>query len=134
MINGGKTEKVFNAQSAHGFGFNYAQLIQKEVANTATKGGLNNAKKIVKCIKDDMPTANNVYEITNSLGYGKGELKNKRIIKPLIIDAMQFAQQPKAGYINNRNLTIIREIEQTRKTRARHNLIGADPSMIVNTY
>lgn len=134
MINGAKTEKVFNAQSAHGFGFNYAQLIEKEVANTATKGGLNNAKKVVKSIKDDMPTANNVYEITNLLGYGKGELKNKSIFKPSMVDAMQFAQQPKAGYTNNRNLTIIREIEQTRKIRSKHNLIGADPSMLVDTY
>jgi hypothetical protein len=130
MINGGATEKAYNAKNINGYGFNYAKLIEKELSNTASKGGLNNANSLNNNIIGNNPHTN-LYENGNLMGAGK-DLLNKTNYKPSIIDKLQYIQPQQQGYTNNRNLKILESIEQTRQPRARHNVLGANPSLVID--
>jgi len=130
MINGGATEKAYNAKNINGYGFNYAKLIDKELSNSVSKGGLNNVNSINAIISNDNPHTN-LYENGNLMGAGQ-DLLNKTNYKPTIIDKLQYIQPPQQGYTNNRNLKILESIEQTRQPLARHNVLGANPSLVID--
>jgi hypothetical protein len=130
MINGGATEKAYNAKNINGYGFNYAKLIEKELSNSVSKGGLNNANSLNNNIIGNNPHTN-LYENGNLMGPGK-DLLNKTNYKPNIIDKLQYIQPQQKGYTNNRNLKILESIEQTRQPYARHNVLGANPSLVID--
>ena len=130
MINGGPTEKSFNERNLYGYGFNNAKLMEKELSNSVGKGGLNNVNLIGASIINDNPRTN-VYEATNLAGYGDGSIK-KTNYEPTIIDKLQYIQPTKQGFTNNRNLKILESIEQSRQPLAKHNVIGAKPSLVID--
>jgi hypothetical protein len=130
MINGSATEKAFNATSVYGQGFNYAKLIEKELSNKVSPGGLNNAKTTEENIANNNPHTN-IYEVTNILGHS-GEILRKTNYKPTIIDQLMYVQRPIVGYNNNRNLKILESIAQTKTTEYKHNVIGANTTLILD--
>lgn len=130
MINGAQTENAFNKANLYGYGYNYANLIEKEMANSVSQGGLNNVKQ-----RDDNIIANNPHtnlnELTNLYGFGK-DFMNKTNYKPTIIDRLQYIQPPTVGYNNNKNLKILESIQQTQRPPLKHNVIGAQTSLFVD--
>jgi hypothetical protein len=130
MINGGSTEKAFNTTNVYGTGHNYAKLLEKELSAKITAGGLDNVKTTEANIANNNPHTN-IHEITNTLGYGT-DILMKTNYKPSIIDQMMYSQAPIQGYNNNRNLKILESIAQTKTAEYKHNVIGANTTLLVD--
>lgn len=130
MINHPSTEKAFNKANSYGFGFNYAEQIQRDKSNSDSKGGLNNTKETKKSVETENPHTN-IHEITNLYGYGNDILRNTNY-QPTIIDKLQYIQNPNLGYTNNRNLGILKSIASTKTKEEKHHTIGQATELLID--
>lgn len=131
MINNANTEKTFNSVNLYGFGYNYANITNKELANSNGKSGMNNVTETKKSVQQENPHTN-LYEITNLAGYGNDTIRQTKY-KPTIIDQLQYIQPPNNGYTNNRNLGILNSIASTKtKEYNRHHTIGAETELLID--
>jgi hypothetical protein len=132
MINNPNTERAFNNTNLYGFGFNYAQQIEKDKSNSVSAGGMNNVKETKKSIQTENPHTN-LFEATNIHGYGDDVLR-KTHYKPSIIDKLQYIQTPNQGYNNNRNLKILESIASTKQKEEKHHVVGAATGLLIDAY
>jgi hypothetical protein len=132
MINNPNTERAFSNTNLYGFGFNYAQQIEKDKSASVSKGGLNNVKETKKIIQTENPHTN-LFESINIHGYGDDILR-KTHYKPTIIDKLQYIQSPNLGYNNNRNLKILESIASTKQKEEKHHVIGMTTELLIDPY
>jgi len=130
MINGVTTERAFNNANSYGFGFNYAEQMERDKANSVSKGGINNVKETKKSVQQDNPRTN-IHEITNLYGYGNDILRNTNY-QPTIIDKLQYIQPPNLGYTNNRNLGILKSINSTKTKEENHHTVGQATELLID--
>jgi hypothetical protein len=132
MINNPNTEKAFNNTNLYGFGFNYAEQIERDKSNSVSAGGINNVNKTKKSIQTENPHTN-LHELTNIHGYGDDILR-KTNYKPTVVDKLQYIQPPNLGYNNNRNLKILESIASTKHKEEKHHIIGAETELSIDRY
>lgn len=130
MINGRTTEKAFNNANLYGYGFNYAEQLERDKANSVSKGGLNNTKETKKSVETENPHTN-LNEITNLYGYG-GDILRRTNYQPTVIDRLQYIQPPNLGYNNNRNLGILKSIASTKTKEEKHHTIGQATELLID--
>jgi hypothetical protein len=128
MINNQITEKAFNNNNSYGYGFNYAEQMERDKSNSVSKGGLNNVNETKKSVKADNPHTN---ELTNMFGYGY-DLHGKTNFQPTIIDKLQYIQPPNLGYNNNRNLGILKSIASTKTKEEKHHVLGQPTGLLID--
>ncbi len=130
MINNPNTERAFNDANLYGYGFNFAQQIDRDKSNSVSKGGINNVKETKKVLQTENPHTN-IHEITNLLGHGNDILR-KTEYRPTVIDKLQYIQNPNLGYTNNRNLGILKSIASTKTKEEKHHTIGMATDLLID--